>query len=174
MVEHICFNPGRNSGFCMQETFGKWLERIRTARGMSIRSLASKAGISHATISNIEADKVGASGKMVKSLADALEVDAAEAFRVWSADAAQQQGVEIERVSDEIEYIVNLDELTPEGHSDYDDLPTTARETARAAATAAARNTYKTVADAIREARRDSPGTVTGAGPVEKDERPAN
>lgn len=169
MLEQAFFPPSIRLGLYMQETFGKWLERIRIARGMSIRSLANKAGISHATISNIEADKVGASGKMVKALADALEIDPAEAFRVWAADAAQQQGVEIERVSDEIEYIVNLDELTPEGYNDYDDMPPASREHARAAATQAAKTAYKTIADAIREVRRDSPGTVGGAGPVERD-----
>ncbi len=79
----------------MKDTFGGWLERSREARGLSVRLLAGKANISHATISNLEAGKVGASPRMVKALADALKVDAGEAFRVWSRDAAEQQGVAI-------------------------------------------------------------------------------
>lgn len=68
----------------------------------------------------------------------------------------------------EIEYIVNLDDLNPEGFRDFDDLPREDRAAAIAAATESARNTFLTVAAALRANRRRSPGTITG--PVEPDD----
>jgi transcriptional regulator with XRE-family HTH domain len=82
----------------MSVTFGGWLQQMREARGLSIRALAAKANLSHATISKLEDDIVGASPDTVKKIADALAVAPAEAFRVWSEDAAARQGVALPEV----------------------------------------------------------------------------
>lgn len=135
-------------------TFGVWLAQVRERRGLSQRNLAAKAGVSSATVSKIEDGLANASVEMVKKLAIALEVEPAEAFRVWSEDAAQQQGIEIERIPE-----IPI----PEGYHDLDD------PIVRAVATKAAQDTYKSVADAMRFARRNSPGTIVGPAPEDED-----
>ena len=100
---------------------------------------------------------------IVLALADALGVQRTEAQKI----ARQGMGY-IETPNSQIEYIVNLEDLTPEGNSDYDAAPQ-AHQAAQRAATAAAKSTYKSVMEALRGVRRDSPGTVPGAGPVDLD-----
>ena len=146
------------------ETIGDYVKRHRLRLGLKQEALAGKARISQSYVSGIERGvNVEIDAEIISALADALSVPRGEIQKV----ARQTLGF-TENPPGEIEYIVNLDDLTPEGYEDYDGTPQE-KAVARKAATEAARNTYMTVREALREVRRISPGTVPGAGPVEPD-----
>jgi len=59
---------------------GKKLQEIRTARGLSQRELASRAGLTNGTVSLIEQNKTSPSVASLKSLLDAIPMSIAEFF----------------------------------------------------------------------------------------------
>lgn len=75
-----------------QERFGDWLRRTRESRGLSVRGLAEKAGITHPTISQIENHKTGATRDMVRKLAEGLGVPPSDVVRAWLEDENQEGG----------------------------------------------------------------------------------
>lgn len=83
--------------------FGEWLREQRESRGLSVRGLAAKAGITHSMISQIENAKTGATRDMVRQLADGLEVDRSDAVRAWLEDEGQEGGA--------IVYVTEPDEV---------------------------------------------------------------
>ena len=76
----------------MNKPFGDWVRAIRESRGLSLRALAEKSGVTHPTISGIENGSRGATRNMVRALADGLEVTRSEAVRAWLEDEAQEGG----------------------------------------------------------------------------------
>lgn len=87
--------------------FGKFVAEWRERRGLGVRPLASKAGISHATVSKIEDGLVGASKDMVRKLAEALEVPYSEALSAWVKDEIPD--VRLVAETDEITYVSDPD-----------------------------------------------------------------
>ncbi len=154
---------------------------VRAAIGaLSSRGAAQKLTdrgytLNHTTINNMRNGSAVESDSVIK-FALGFRIDTNELLKAFGHHPTTTSSENKQSASEEIEYIVNLDELTPEGYDDYDDLPPQVRELAKADATEAAKAQYerslknaKSIADAIREVRRDSPGTVGGAGPVGKD-----
>lgn len=90
MVYSGASNPSPTKGLpfswgrSMENTFSKWLAETRERRGLSQRSLASKAGISSATVSKVESGDVGVSTEMMKKFAEALEVPYETVVNEWS------------------------------------------------------------------------------------------
>jgi transcriptional regulator with XRE-family HTH domain len=74
----------------ISKSFGEWLSGRRVRAGLGTRALADKAGISHATISRLEDNKVGASKEMIIKIADALDVPRSDAIKAWLEDDLQQ------------------------------------------------------------------------------------
>lgn len=70
--------------------FGDWLTDARERRGLGVRGLAEKAGISHATISKVEGGLVGISPDKVQKIADALEVSVSSAMEAWVKDKTSE------------------------------------------------------------------------------------
>lgn len=56
------------------KAFGDWLKSRRESLGYSVRGLAAKAGVSHATISKLEDAKVGATPSMLLKIKEGLGV----------------------------------------------------------------------------------------------------
>lgn len=71
--------------------FGDWLADHRQKRGYTVRGLAERAGISHATVSKIEDGIVGARSEMVQKLAGALGVELQSATEAWLKDQFPEQ-----------------------------------------------------------------------------------
>ncbi len=59
----------------MPRIYGDRLKRLRKERFLSHRDLAAKAGLSAATIVNMEQNKGGARASTVRKLAEALDVE---------------------------------------------------------------------------------------------------
>ena len=149
----------------MAESFAEYVKYHRSALGLTQGELAEKSKISQSYVSGLERGiNKEPDRDIVISLAGALGRPKKEALAVvgYSESSSPRES--------EIEYLVNFDDLTPEGMNDFDELPREVRDRARAAATEAAKNTFRTVADALRHVRRVSPGTVRGAGPVRTDD----
>ncbi|RBP15456.1 XRE family transcriptional regulator [Roseiarcus fermentans] len=68
---------------------GPRLRRLRTGLGLSQRELARRAGVSNATISMIEADRVSPSVSALRQVLSALEVGVADFFAGTEAPAEQ-------------------------------------------------------------------------------------
>ena len=132
---------------------------------------ANRSGVSHDTIARLwRGERV--SEAMLLRFALGYKTDPNPLFTAAGYEPifvqAAQKNLETQGTP-EIEYIVNLEDLTPEGKNDFD-LTKEERAQARRVATQTANETYRTVADALRAVRRKSPGTVPGAGPVRRDD----
>ena len=68
---------------------GPRLRRLRIGRGLSQRELARRAGVSNATISMIEADRVSPSVSALRQVLSALDVGVADFFADAEAPAEQ-------------------------------------------------------------------------------------
>ncbi len=68
---------------------GPRLRRLRIGRGLSQRELARRAGVSNATISMIEADRVSPSVSALRQVLSALDVGVADFFAEAEAPAEQ-------------------------------------------------------------------------------------
>lgn len=115
------FSPSEGALPLLKKPFGGWLKEMRERKGLSIRGLALKAGISHPSVVNIESGKIGATRDMVRKLADALEVSRSEAVQAWLEDDTQEGGA--------ITYITDPD--TAEVVETYEELSDKGRESAR-------------------------------------------
>lgn len=59
----------------MRNNFGEKIYQLRKQKNMTLMSLASKAGVSHVQISNLEKGKCKPSSMTILKLSNALEVD---------------------------------------------------------------------------------------------------
>ena len=157
----------------MPQTFGEWLKTERERRGLSQNQLAIHAGIDASTVSKYEDNLVDMPRKStVRKLAAGLSatgipLDEDLALRAL-AESVFPSG---DPPPAPVEYYVDLTDVAIEGANDYyRDIPPEALRMARKAAARAARETFRSVAEAIRDARADDPGLIPGAGPVRRPE----
>ena len=59
----------------MENSFGKYLVKLRNQKAISQRKLAELAGVTNSTISRLEADLVTPDLKTLEKLANALDID---------------------------------------------------------------------------------------------------
>ena len=73
-VERACYTLFERS-ICMENSFGKYLVKLRNQKAISQRKLAELAGVTNSTISRLEADLVTPDLKTLEKLANALDID---------------------------------------------------------------------------------------------------
>jgi len=69
------------------------LRRLRSARGISQEALAADAGVDRAYVSELERERGNATIKLLDRLAEVLEVNLVEFFRVPRAGSKRPKGL---------------------------------------------------------------------------------
>lgn len=69
-------------GEFMINTISEKIKHLRVKKGLSLRDLSQKTGIAFSTLSLIENGKTSPRPKTAKAIADALEVDFDEIFKI--------------------------------------------------------------------------------------------
>lgn len=108
------------------ETFGQWLRRHRNARGLSLKELEERSGVSFSYISTLErgqrhtiTDKaIQPTRGVVQSLAKAVGGNLNEALKAAGWDAPENSAGWLFRINEETEW----DSLTPEQQEAVKDL----------------------------------------------------
>lgn len=98
------------------DSLGPRLRRLRSARGLSQRRLATQAGVSNATISLIESGRTDPSMGLMKRILDAMEISFADFFAADHQAGARHvfRHDELTRISDgPITYLQVGGELGP-------------------------------------------------------------
>ncbi|WP_395144603.1 hypothetical protein [Armatimonas sp.] len=135
---------------------------------------AVHAGVSHDTIARMwRGEKVSADA--IAKFAAGYGVDPAPLLKAgghvhfvpWSTPTLKlEDDGELERISNQDDELPKIERVPvfpmPEGYNDLDDPIVRA---AQAGAEEAYKSTFKSIADALRHARRVSPGTVMGPAP---------
>jgi transcriptional regulator with XRE-family HTH domain len=80
----------------MEYHFGEKIREVRERRGMSLRELASRVGLSGSLISQIERNKVSPAIDTLLKIVDALDMDLDHVFK----DFKKERGVNLVRVKD--------------------------------------------------------------------------
>ena len=141
-----------------------WFIEALESHGVSQRELSRRTGVSQAQISKIAGGLTGTEPDTLRRLVAGIlgeDADPEEIERLyWKAwTALGSRDGEMPEVTRE----PYMDELRAEGYHDLDDP--IIRALAQKEAGEAYKRTYKSIADAIRDARRLSPGTVAGPSP---------
>ncbi|SRR5579875_3432339 len=82
----------------LQEIYGQVIRRERQDRGMTIKELAEKAGLSEIYLGEIERGQKYPSANVLESIARALDLDLAEFFELIAEEIRRRREPEMTRV----------------------------------------------------------------------------